>query len=64
MRIPRSRYDIVAKTLCIICLLGTFLYLTVNWGNIPDEIPGHYNAMGQVDRVTKKSSIFAVPIIN
>ncbi len=64
IKITRSRYDIVVEILCILCLLGTVLYLIINWGSIPNEIPGHYNAMGQVDRVTKKSSIFAVPIIN
>ncbi|NLC44647.1 MAG: DUF1648 domain-containing protein [Clostridiales bacterium] len=64
MRIPKRRYDIVVEILCILCLLGTFLYLIITWNNIPDEIPGHYNAVGQVDRLTKKSSIFAVPIVN
>jgi hypothetical protein len=47
----------------MLCLLGTVLYLVINWGNIPDEIPGHYNALGQVDRITKKSSIIALPIV-
>lgn len=64
MKISRSRYDILTEILCIFCLLGTFLYLIIMWGSIPDEIAGHYNAMGQVDRITKKSSIIAMPIIN
>ncbi|NLB42992.1 MAG: DUF1648 domain-containing protein [Clostridiales bacterium] len=63
MKITRSRYDIIVEILCMLCLLGTVLYLVINWGNIPDEIPGHYNALGQVDRITKKSSIIALPIV-
>ena len=63
MKITRSRYDIIVEILCMLCLLGPVLYLVINWGNIPDEIPGHYNALGQVDRITKKSSIIALPIV-
>ena len=64
MRIPFRKYDIIVEILCIICLLGTFVYLAIAWGNIPKEVPGHYNAMGEVDRVTGKNSLLVLPFIN
>lgn len=39
------------------------LYLTITWDNIPDEIPGHYNAIGQIDKVTGKSSLIALSAV-
>lgn len=48
---------------CILCLIGVLLYLVIAWAVIPQEIPGHYNAMGQIDRITGKGSLIAIYII-
>ncbi|MPM91141.1 hypothetical protein SDC9_138267 [bioreactor metagenome] len=44
-------------------LIGVVVYLAVNWRDIPDRIPGHYNAMGVVDRWGSKSGLIALPVI-
>jgi len=44
-------------------LLGIAIYLIVAWNNIPDQIPGHFDASGQVTRWDSKISLIIVPII-
>ncbi len=57
MRIPKSRYDIVIDIICLLCLIGLVLFLAIAWPNIPDEIPGHYNAKGEIDKIAGKGSL-------
>jgi len=63
MRIKRTVYDIVVNVLCIGMLLGVIIYLFINWSNIPDNLAGHYNAAGNIDRWGSKGEILITPII-
>lgn len=63
MQIKRSKYHIVANLICLILLLGIIIYLGINWNNIPDKIPGHYNSMGVVDRWGNKGELLILPIV-
>lgn len=62
MKIKRTKFDIFIEVCCLLCLVGIWIYLIVIWEHIPDEIPGHYNAMGEIDRVTGKGSLLILPI--
>ena len=64
MKINKNRYDIFVEIICLTLLIGTLIYLFINWNSIPDEIPGHYNAMGEIDRMGRKGELFVVPIVN
>lgn len=64
MKIRRNGYDIAANILCLLLLIGIPIYLFINWSNIPDRIPGHYNAMGEVDRMGSKNELLLLPIVN
>jgi uncharacterized membrane protein len=63
MKIARSKYDILVEVSCLLCLIGSVIYLVAAWQHIPNEIPGHYNAMGEIDRITSKGSLVVLPII-
>lgn len=63
MKIRRNVYDVAIEACCLLCLVGLLIYLAIVWESIPEEIPGHYNAMGQIDRITSKGSLLALPII-
>lgn len=41
-----------------------FVFIAVQWGKLPDLIPGHYNAAGEVDRWGDKSEILVMPIVS
>ena len=60
----RSIYSFVLNWVCLLALIGTALYLAFNWGSIPDKIPVHYNAMGEIDRWGSKAELLILPLIS
>ena len=55
MIIQKNKFDIIIDIICLLCLIGLILYLAIAWPNIPDQIPGHYDARGEIDGMTGKS---------
>lgn len=64
LKIRNSKYDIMVEIVCLILLIGVLIYLFLNWNSIPEKIPGHYNAMGEVDRMGSKKELLVLPIIS
>ncbi len=63
MFVKRSKYDIVINLICLLLLLGVTGYLAANWSSIPDKIPSHYNAVGEVDSWGNKMELLVLAII-
>ncbi|SEW44346.1 DUF1648 domain-containing protein [[Clostridium] fimetarium] len=63
MKVKKTKYDIFVEIVCLTLLIGVSIYLYLNWSTIPDKIPGHYNAMGQIDRMGSKGELLILPII-
>ena len=63
VKIERSRYDVIINFGCLILLSATVIYLAVNWKDLPEKIPGHYNIMGEVDRWGNKGELLILPIV-
>lgn len=62
----KTEYTKLQKLLEIvgIILLVLFIgFIAISWGQLPDKIPGHYNAAGVVDRWGEKWEILILPII-
>lgn len=53
----------VLEAIGLLSLVGMILYIAVNWSNIPELIPGHYNSAGEIDRWGSKSEILVPPIV-
>ncbi len=60
----RSIYSIVLNWICLLILIGSSLYLLLSWVSIPDKIPGHYNAVGEIDRWGNKAELLILPVIS
>jgi uncharacterized membrane protein len=43
--------------------LGTILFLANNWNEIPEKVPAHFNALGEVDRWGTKMELLILPIV-
>ena len=43
--------------------LGSLIFLIYNWNRLPDLVPAHYNALGDVDRWGSKMELFILPIV-
>ena len=63
MKIRNNKIDWVMEGLCIVMLAGLGLYLAIGWANLPDQIPAHYDALGNIDRWGNKGEILIVPIM-
>ncbi|WP_337020393.1 DUF1648 domain-containing protein [Oceanobacillus massiliensis] len=42
---------------------GSLIFLVYNWNELPNEVPAHYNALGEIDRWGSKMELFILPII-
>ena len=63
MKLKKTAWDWITETLSLALVFGTILYLIVMWKSIPDTIPAHYNAAGEVNRWGGKSELLMLPII-
>jgi len=53
--------SLIINILCVLLLLGVGIYLLAAWGSIPDEIPAHYGASGEVTRLDGKGFLWLMP---
>lgn len=63
MKVKKNKYDNFVEIICLTLLVGVFIYLFVKWSSIPDKIPVHYNAAGEVDRIGSKGELLIIPIV-
>lgn len=52
-----DRFTVAVNVICLFLLIGVSLYLALFWSSIPGQIPGHYNAAGEVDRWGSKGEL-------
>lgn len=54
IRVRSIRYHRIVNSLCLLALLGSLLFLILNWSSIPEQIPGHFSISGEIDRWVNK----------
>ena len=64
IKIKRNALDIIETIVSLLCLIGVVVYLMVMWSRIPNQIPAHFNAAGEVNRWGSKSELIVLPIIS
>ncbi len=55
--------DKLMNRLSLLVLLGTALFLALYWRHIPQEVPMHFNAAGEIDRWGSKAELLILPVI-
>jgi uncharacterized membrane protein len=63
INVPYQQIDIVIELISITILLLMFVYTGIEYANLPDTIPTHFNAQGIADDFGSKMTIWLVPII-
>ena len=63
MKLKYTKFQIALEILCFLLLIGMISFVSNRWNQIPQQIPGHYNAMGEVNRMGNKSEILIMPIL-
>ncbi|WP_080848230.1 DUF1648 domain-containing protein [Cytobacillus gottheilii] len=63
IKLPKTKsewfWDIIGYTV----FLGSIIFLIYHWKDIPDRVPAHYNAVGEVDRWGSKMELLILPAI-
>jgi len=62
LNIPKTRSEWVWDIIGYSFFFGSIILLVIFWGNLPDEVPAHYNASGEVDRWGSKWELIILPI--
>ena len=63
IKIPFTSIDIILEGLAVAILLLLWAYVINEFGDLPDTIPTHFNAAGEVDDYGSKSTIFILPAV-
>lgn len=61
LTLPKTKYE---KCLDVIgggLFTLSILFIILQWGNLPEEIPAHFNAKGEVDRWGSKIEVLILP---
>lgn len=56
--------DKLMNRLSLLVLVGTALFLALYWRHIPQEVPMHFNAAGEIDRWGSKAELLILPVIS
>jgi len=63
MKLKHTKFQKFIEFLTIILVFAMWGYLIMSWNALHNEIPGHYNAAGVVDRWGSKNELLIMPII-
>ena len=55
--------DYIFLGLAVLCFLGTLIFVLVKYPSLPDTIPSHFNARGEIDGWSGKASAAFFPSI-
>ena len=55
--------DYVFLGLAVLCFLGTLIFVIVKYPSLPDMLPSHYNARGEIDGWSGKTAAAFFPSI-
>lgn len=56
--LPMTSINIIAEILSILIMIGTVIIAITSWAKLPQTIPTHFNATGQIDGYGSRTSIF------
>ncbi len=63
IQIPLTQLDVVLEVIAVLLLLFIWIYPAMNYAQLPETIPTHFNAKGEADDWGNKLFIWLVPTI-
>ncbi len=63
LKIELAASDRLVEWMAWLLLIGLWIFALVNYSDLPDQVPMHFNARGEVDRYGDKASSLILPLI-
>lgn len=63
MKIPKSMTAIFLDWFTLLLFITVVVYLIMQYPSLPDQVPGHYDAAGTVDRWGSKAEMWILPLV-
>ncbi|WP_299278773.1 DUF1648 domain-containing protein [uncultured Psychroserpens sp.] len=61
IKVPYETLDMIVDLITVTILLLLFIYTFMSYSDLPDIIPSHFNAKGEVDGHSQKSFLWLLP---
>jgi len=58
-----TKTDKIIELIGYLILIAFWITIIISYKNLPEQIPVHYNGLGEADDYARKASIFLLPII-
>jgi len=63
IKIPKTKGEWIWDLIGYSFYIGSIMLLVIVWSKMPQEVPAHYNALGEVDRWGSKWELIILPMI-
>lgn len=63
LKIPKTNGEWIWDVIGYLLYIGSIILLIFVWGDLPQKVPAHYNALGEVDRWGSKWELIILPMI-
>lgn len=63
LHVPKSNLARFLDIVTILIFLTAIIYLIIQFPSLPDQVPGHYDASGAVDRWGSKMEMLILPVV-
>jgi len=63
LKLPKTKFEKLWDYIGCGIFMLSILYIFIMWGEIPEEVPRHFNGAGEVDRWGTKIELFILPFI-
>ena len=63
LNIPKTAIERIWNGIGYTAYLSSLLLLIFAWNELPDQVPAHYNALGEVDRWGSKYELLILPVL-
>ena len=63
LHVPNSNLARCLDIVAILIFLAAIIYLIIQFPSLPDQVPGHYDASGAVDRWGSKMEMLILPVV-
>lgn len=57
IKLPRTVFERFLDKVSLIIFLSVLLFVVIEFGSIPNQVPGHYDGVGKVDRWGSKGEL-------